>query len=55
MVVNGRKCLNMSTHNYLGLNEEPSVEEAALKCLEKYGVGSCGPRGFYGTAGHWSA
>jgi serine palmitoyltransferase len=25
------------------------IEEAAVKSLRKYGVGSCGPRGFYGT------
>ena len=23
----------------------------ALQCIKKYGVGSCGPRGFYGTVG----
>ncbi|XP_059471193.1 serine palmitoyltransferase 1 [Neocloeon triangulifer] len=44
-----RQCLNLATHNYLGLIENPKIEEAALKCLSHYGVGSCGPRGFYGT------
>ncbi|XP_054706299.1 serine palmitoyltransferase 1-like [Uloborus diversus] len=49
VMVDGKKCLNAATHNYLGLVEHPQLEEAALKCLRKYGVGSCGPRGFYGT------
>jgi len=26
-----------------------SVKQEAKKALEKYGCGSCGPRGFYGT------
>lgn len=44
-------CLNLATHNYLGLSDEQSLEDAALDGLKKYGVGSCGPRGFYGTVG----
>lgn len=28
------------------------VEESALQALYKYGTGSCGPRGFYGTIGN---
>lgn len=49
--VDNRLCLNAATHNYLGLLEHPKLEEAAIVCLKKYGVGSCGPRGFYGTVG----
>lgn len=50
ITVDGHKCLNMATHNYLGLLEEyPKIKENAIKCIHKYGVGSCGPRGFYGT------
>lgn len=41
----------MATHNYLGLAEHELMEEVAIKGLRKYGVGSCGPRGFYGTVG----
>jgi serine palmitoyltransferase len=26
-------------------------KERAIKAIQKYGVGSCGPRGFYGTIG----
>ncbi|KAL7029213.1 hypothetical protein ACKWTF_006157 [Chironomus riparius] len=47
--VDGIKCLNMATHNYLGLEEYPKIKENAINCIHKYGVGSCGPRGFYGT------
>ncbi|XP_015795345.1 serine palmitoyltransferase 1 [Tetranychus urticae] len=49
IIVDGKKCLNLATHNYLGLSDEKSLEDAALNGLRKYGVGSCGPRGFYGT------
>jgi len=47
--VNGKDCLNLATHNYLGLMEDKSLEDSAVECIKKYGVGSCGPRGFYGT------
>lgn len=49
VVVDGKTCLNVATHNYLGLVEDELLEEAAINGLKKYGVGSCGPRGFYGT------
>ena len=49
VTVNGRDCLNLSTHNYLGLTEDSNIEEIAIETVKKYGVGSCGPRGFYGT------
>ncbi|XP_055854973.1 serine palmitoyltransferase 1 isoform X2 [Episyrphus balteatus] len=49
IVVNGYTCLNLSTHNYLGLLEDEKILEDAVHSLRKYGVGSCGPRGFYGT------
>lgn len=49
ITVDGIKCLNMATHNYLGLEEYPKIKENAINCIHRYGVGSCGPRGFYGT------
>ena len=49
VTVDGKDCLNLATHNYLGLVENQLLEERAVKSLKKYGVGSCGPRGFYGT------
>ncbi|KAK0394563.1 hypothetical protein QR680_000805 [Steinernema hermaphroditum] len=47
--VDGKKCLNMATSNFLGLIDNERIEEVAKKTIFKYGVGSCGPRGFYGT------
>ncbi|XP_076246649.1 serine palmitoyltransferase subunit I [Calliopsis andreniformis] len=49
ITVNGKDCLNLGTHNYLGLTENNEIEKAAITAVRKYGVGSCGPRGFYGT------
>lgn len=49
ITIDGRKCLNCGTHNYLGLADEVRLEEASIKAARKYGVGSCGPRAFYGT------
>lgn len=47
--IDGKQCLNMASHNYLGLIEDDNIQHEAIKSLRKYGVGSCGPRGFYGT------
>jgi len=49
--IDGEKYLNVATHNYLGLMDSPELDEAAEVCIRRYGVGSCGPRGFYGTVG----
>ncbi|XP_076639725.1 serine palmitoyltransferase subunit I [Colletes latitarsis] len=49
IIINGKDCLNLGTHNYLGLIENKEIEKTAIATVRKYGVGSCGPRGFYGT------
>lgn len=49
IIINGKDCLNLGTHNYLSLNNDPEVEKSAIASINKYGIGSCGPRGFYGT------
>jgi len=49
VTVNDIKCLDMATHNYLGFAGNVEIEKAAVETIRKYGVGSCGPRGFYGT------
>lgn len=49
VTVNGKNCLNFGTHNYLGLSDSTELIENAVTTIKKYGVGSCGPRGFYGT------
>ena len=51
IIIQGNRCLNLATHNYLGLVENQKIEECTIECMNKYGVGSCGPRGFYGTVG----
>eukprot|EP00128_Syssomonas_multiformis_P007808 Colp12_sorted_trinity150504_noHs@12096 len=47
--INGKDLLNMATFNFLGMVGSKNVEDVTVKALRKYGVGSCGPRGFYGT------
>lgn len=49
ITVNKVDCLNFATHNYLGLVENQECLDSALSAVGKYGVGSCGPRGFFGT------
>lgn len=48
-----RTVLNLATFDFLGMssNDESvrDVKDAARRALNKYGCGSCGPRGFYGT------
>lgn len=41
--------LNVGATSFLSFDKEESILNDALKALGKYGVGSCGPRGFYGT------
>lgn len=41
--------LNVGATSFLCLDKEESIMESALQSLDKYGVGSCGPRGFFGT------
>ena len=39
----------LSVHDYLGLANSARAVEESVRIVETYGVGSCGPRGFYGT------
>ena len=48
-VSGSKKKLNMAGFDFLGLRSAPQPREAADAALRKYGCGSCGPRGFYGT------
>ncbi|XP_045766818.1 serine palmitoyltransferase 1 [Maniola jurtina] len=41
--------LNVGATSFLCLDREATIMERAIQSLHKYGVGSCGPRGFYGT------
>lgn len=49
ITIDGNECLNLCTMNFLGLVGNPCIEASAIETLRKYGVGTCGPRGFYGT------
>lgn len=51
ITVDQNECLNLATHNYLGFVENEECLEAAVSAVKKYGVGACGPRGFFGTVG----
>uniref|UniRef100_A0A3Q2YZE2 Serine palmitoyltransferase 1 n=2 Tax=Hippocampus comes TaxID=109280 RepID=A0A3Q2YZE2_HIPCM len=51
IIINGKECINFASFNFLGLLDNERVKQKALSSLKKYGVGTCGPRGFYGTFG----
>ncbi|AMD21958.1 HFR103Cp [Eremothecium sinecaudum] len=41
--------LNMASTDYLQLSRDPTVVEIVKNTISNYGVGSCGPAGFYGN------
>lgn len=45
---NAKDVLNLASSNFSGLALNEKVKEKAIECLRGYGVGSCGPSGFYG-------
>ncbi|KIY68343.1 serine palmitoyltransferase [Cylindrobasidium torrendii FP15055 ss-10] len=45
----GKTALNLASQNFTNLAGNETIKEEAIKALRKYGVGSCGPAGFYGT------
>ncbi len=47
--IEGRKVIMAGSNNYLGLTAHPSVKEAALRAIEKYGTGCSGSRYLTGT------
>nr|CCA26292.1 serine palmitoyltransferase putative [Albugo laibachii Nc14] len=49
LVDSDERLLNLGTFDFLGLGFRPELKEVAVNTLTKYGCGSCGPRGFYGT------
>ncbi len=48
---NGETVLNLASLNFTGLAGNEHIKQHAIKTLRKYGLGSCGPPGFYGTIG----
>lgn len=47
--VAGSRVTNLAAFNFAGLMANSEVQETTSQALYKYGVGSCGPRGFYGS------
>lgn len=45
----GKTVTNLAGYNFSGLAGNEEVKERAVKVLREYGLGSCGPPGFYGT------
>ncbi|GLJ15318.1 hypothetical protein SUGI_0251140 [Cryptomeria japonica] len=48
-IVSGKEVINLASANYLGLTGNEKITEACNASIKKYGVGTSGPRGFYGT------
>ncbi|QDZ24220.1 pyridoxal phosphate-dependent transferase [Chloropicon primus] len=47
--VGSKKVMNLVSTNFLNFANSEKIEDACEKALQRYGCGSCGPRGFYGT------
>jgi len=47
--MNGREIIMIGSNNYLGLTQDPRVQEAAIKAIEKYGTSCSGSRFLNGT------
>eukprot|EP00299_Pterocystis_sp_00344_P006614 c1852_g1_i1.p1 GENE.c1852_g1_i1~~c1852_g1_i1.p1 ORF type:complete len:485 (+),score=88.34 c1852_g1_i1:35-1456(+) len=47
--VKGETYINFANDDFLSLNGNKRITEKALETIDNYGVGSCGPRGFYGS------
>lgn len=45
----GKPVTNMAIYDWLGFVENDQLKDVAISTLREYGVGSCGPMGFYGT------
>lgn len=53
LVSNGKTATNLASLNFTGLAGNEYIKQQAAETLRKYGLGSCGPPGFYGTLGEW--
>jgi len=45
----GTTVSNLASYNFLGIINDKRLLEKAIAGVNKYGVGTCGPPGFYGT------
>ncbi|KAN0080538.1 Pyridoxal phosphate-dependent transferase [Elaphomyces granulatus] len=46
---NGRTVTNLGSYNFYNFTSNELLKDKAIQTLRTYGVGPCGPRGFYGT------
>lgn len=49
VIINGKKRLNLTSNNYLGLAHHPEMVKAAKDAIDKYGVGAGAVRSIAGT------
>ena len=49
IILSGKKVINLSSNNYLGFANHPRLKEAAVKAVEKYGIGSGAVRTIVGN------
>jgi glycine C-acetyltransferase len=49
ITVDGKRVLNLSSNNYLGMANHPQLKEAARNAIDKYGVGPAAVRSIAGT------
>lgn len=49
VMMDGKRVIMLGSNNYLGLTSDPRVKEAAIKAVEKFGVGCSGSRFLNGT------
>ncbi|KAL8936865.1 MAG: hypothetical protein Q9216_004708 [Gyalolechia sp. 2 TL-2023] len=48
-LLSGRTVTNVASYNFYNLVGHETLKEKAIQTLRTYGVGPCGPPGFYGT------
>jgi serine palmitoyltransferase len=46
---NGRSVTNLASYNFYNFTSNEALKGKAIQALRTYGVGPCGPPGFYGT------
>ncbi|KAB3533090.1 glycine C-acetyltransferase [Alkaliphilus serpentinus] len=49
VILNGKRVINLSSNNYLGLANHPRMKKAAIEAVEKYGVGAGAVRTIIGN------